>query len=1096
MAGNSISDKYKYTAEQIQVLEGLEPVRKRPGMYVGSTDSRGLHECVREIVDNSVDESFAGVADTVWVTLHKDGSATVKDNGRGIPVDKHKSGVSALELTMTKLHAGGKFGGGAYKISGGLHGVGASVVNALSSYFRVVVLRNNKAYYQEYKEGTPLKKVSLATQKHLDGWFPAIWNVKLGENQTGTLTTFYPDKKVFNDIPFESSKVKSLLKDRAYLVAGLSFHLWDEIKDEETNYYFEGGIKSLVKHSNRNKNIISDVIYVSKDNGQISCEVAIQYTDSYNESVKGFVNGINTIDGGTHVTGFRTALTRAITDYTKRQNGNGNGNQKDESITGEDMKEGLTAVVYIKMPSEALQFESQTKAKLNNPEVLGFVSTTVKEGLDIYFEEHPAEARKIIEKVSLAAKARLAARAAKDAVLRKGALEGGTLPGSLADCQSKDPEVSELYIVEGDSAGGCFSGETKIALTDGRNISFKDLVKEHKSGKGNYCYTIGTNGSIEIAEIENPRLTVKKAKVIKIVLDNNEKIVCTPNHLFMLKGGSYKKAKDLTPHNSLMPLKRQLSKMGKRITIKGYELVYDPLQFRWIFTHILSDRFNLKNNVYNELKGEHKHHIDFDKTNNNPNNLTRLEKQEHLGLHSKHAYKTLQRPDVLKKLALLRKTPEYREKITKAMTTPRMRKLLSQRAKLQWRNPDYKEFMTQKYQEFYNDNPVYRKQNLSRLYEAQQAYWSSKINRKTQSEKTKTFFETHPEYKTLSKEKANKQWQNKDLLLWRSKTTQEQWTDEFRKKRKIAYNRTYLQKALSNLHNLYIKTGSSYIEEYQKLRRQTNDKNLLKYETIKNRFFSDDDNSFKDAVVNYNHKIKKITHLNKRADVYDLEVKETHNFALASGVFVHNSAKQGRDRKFQAILPLFGKVLNTERARLDQIIKSDKFKNLIIAIGGGIGEQFNIEKLRYHRIIIMADADVDGSHIKCLYLTFFYRHMPEVINRGYVYVAMPPLYKIVQGKIIKYFYTEEEKEAYLTALRVEHKKTDGKISVQRYKGLGEMNATELWETTMNPAVRILKQITVEDADAAGKMFEMLMGEEVPPRKKFIQTYAKMANLDI
>lgn len=791
-----MTDENKYTAKEIQLLEGLEPVKKRPGMYIGSTDSRGLHECLREIVDNSVDESFAGVANTIWVTLHKDGSATVKDNGRGIPVDKHKSGVSALELTMTKLHAGGKFGGGAYKISGGLHGVGASVVNALSSYFRVVVLRNNKAYYQEYKEGTPLKNVSLATQKQLDDWFPPVWNVKLSEGQTGTLTTFVPDKKVFLDIPFESGKVKSLLKDRAYLVAGLSFHLLDEIKNEETNYYFEGGIKSLVEHSNRGKNIISDVIYISKDSGEISCEVAIQYTDSYNENVKGFVNGINTIDGGTHVTGFRTALTRAITDYTKRQNGNGNGkNGKDESITGEDMKEGLTAVVYIKMPSEALQFESQTKARLNNPEVQGFVSTTVKEGLDMYFEEHPSETRKIIEKVSLAAKARLAARAAKDAVLRKGALEGGTLPGSLADCQSKDPEISELYIVEGDSAGGCFSGETKIALTDGRNISFKDLVKEHKSGRGNYCYTIGTNGSVEIAKIENPRLTSKRAEVVKIVLDNNEKIVCTPDHLFMLRDGSYKKAKDLTQKDSLMPLKKST--------------------------------FN----------------------------------------------------------------------------------------------------------------------------------------------------------------------------------------------------------------------------------------------------------------------IKEILYLSEREDVYDLEVKETHNFALASGVFVHNSAKQGRDRKFQAILPLFGKVLNTERARLDQIIKSDKFKNLIIAIGGGIGEQFNIEKLRYHRIIIMADADVDGSHIKCLYLTFLYRHMPEVITKGYVYVAMPPLYKIVQGKIVKYFYTEEEKEEYL-------KKIDGKVSVQRYKGLGEMNATELWETTMNPEARILKQITVEDAEAAGKMFEMLMGEEVPPRKKFIQTYAKMANLDI
>ncbi len=643
----------EYTAKEIQVLEGLEPVRKRPGMYIGSTDSRGLHESLREIIDNSVDESFAGVATDVWVILGKDGSATIRDNGRGIPVDKHKSGVSALELTMTKLHAGGKFGGGAYKVSGGLHGVGASVVNALSKYFRVVVLRNGKAYFQEYEAGIRKADVKEIKQEQIDKWFPAEWGIKISDNHTGTITTFFPDEKVFQTIEFEGNKVKSLMKDRAYLISGLFFHFYDERTDDAENYYFEGGIKSLVAHTNRGKNTVSDVVFVGRDDENISVSAAIQYTDTYSENVKGYVNGINTVDGGTHITGFRMALSRSITDYAKKsgiiEKLSGDG------LTGEDMREGLTAVVYVKMPSESLQFESQTKAKLNNPEVQGFVQSVVKEGLDTYFEEHPQDAKTIIDKVFLAARARLAARAAKEAVLRKGALEGGTLPGSLADCQSKDPEVSEIYIVEGDSAGG--------------------------------------------------------------------------------------------------------------------------------------------------------------------------------------------------------------------------------------------------------------------------------------------------------------------------------------------------------------------------------------------------------------------------------------------------SAKQGRDRKFQAILPLFGKVLNTERATLDQIIKSDKFKNLIIAIGGGIGEQFDVNKLRYHRIIIMADADVDGSHIKCLYLTFLYRHMPEVIKNGYVYLAMPPLYKVVKGKEISFFYTEEEKEDFL-------KGKEGKMNVQRYKGLGEMNANELWDTTMNPATRILKRVDVADAEAADNMFIMLMGEEVPPRKKFIQTHAKLANLDI
>lgn len=647
MPTNNVRRENEYTAEQIQVLEGLEPVRKRPGMYIGSTDSRGLHECLREIVDNSVDESFAGVCDTVWVTLNKDGSATIRDNGRGIPVEIHKSGVSALELTMTKLHAGGKFGGGAYKISGGLHGVGASVTNALSSYFRVVVLRNNKAYYQEYHQGKPVKKVGEANQKQLDEW-----GIKVGG--TGTITNFIPDKAIFGDIKLENNKVKNLLRDRAYLIAGLTFHFIDEQDGDEATFYFEGGIKSLVAHSNRGKDILTDVLYVSKDDGTISCEAALQYSDSFNENVKGFVNGIYTTDGGTHVTGFRIALTRAITDYYKRtQNGNG---KEEAAFTGDDMKEGLTAIVYIKMPSEALQFESQTKAKLNNPEIQGFVAAAVKEGLDTYFEEHPADSRKIIDKVMLAARARLAARAAKDAVLRKGALEGAALPGKLADCQSTDPEISELYIVEGDSAGG--------------------------------------------------------------------------------------------------------------------------------------------------------------------------------------------------------------------------------------------------------------------------------------------------------------------------------------------------------------------------------------------------------------------------------------------------SAKQGRDRRHQAILPLGGKILNTERAQLDKIVKFEEIKDLIIALGSGIGDSLNYDKIRYHRVIIMTDADVDGAHIKTLLLTFFYRHMPEIITRGFLYIALPPLFRVQIGKEVTYAYDEAERDRIVAGGK------DIKSSIQRYKGLGEMNPTQLWETTMDPTKRTLKRVTVDDAEAAGNMFEMLMGEEVPPRKKYIQTHAKLANLDI
>jgi DNA gyrase subunit B len=611
-------------------------------MYIGSTDSKGLHHMAYEIITNSVDESLAGFGKTIWIRIGKDGTFSVQDEGRGIPVDKHSSGVSALELAMTKLHAGGKFSESAYKVSGGLHGVGASVVNALSDWTRVEVRRDNKIYVQEYVRGIPQGQVKTtsSTQAVVD-------------NSSGTLTMFRPDSTMFTTVEWDYKQIEHMVRNFAYLIAGLHFYLTDENTGITRQFYFEGGIRSLVSHLNRDKKTLTTPIFLSKSVDEANLEVAIQYNDSFNEVLQSFVNTVFTYDGGTHVTGFRIALTRSLNDYAKKMGAVKDG---DAAFTGEDMREGLTAVINLKIPTQSIQFESQTKAKLNNPEVQGYVTTFVKEALDTYFEENPADAKKILDKIQLAARARLAARAAKDAVLRKGALEGATLPGTLADCQSKDPTESELYIVEGDSAGG--------------------------------------------------------------------------------------------------------------------------------------------------------------------------------------------------------------------------------------------------------------------------------------------------------------------------------------------------------------------------------------------------------------------------------------------------SAKQGRDRRFQAILPLFGKVLNTERARLDQIVNSDKFKNLIIAIGAGIGDQFNIDKIRYHKIIIMSDADVDGAHIRCLYLTFLYRHLKDVIEKGYVYAAVPPLYRIEASRKVAYAYSDEERDLMLSQL------TGQKTLVQRYKGLGEMNPEQLWETTMNPENRLLKQITAADAAEADKVFTMLMGEEVPPRKKFITTHAQMATLDV
>ncbi len=671
----------KYGAEQIQVLEGLEPVRKRPGMYIGSTDLRGLHHLIKEVVDNGIDEALAGHAKQIWIVVHEGDYITVADDGRGIPVDIHpKVGKSALEVIMTTLHAGGKFGDGGYKVSTGLHGVGVSAVNALSDYLRTEVRRDGKEYFQEYARGVAKSKVSEIKEKGILPFETTfVWPSK-----TGTKQTFLADATIFSTITPEFDKLEKQIKQVAYLVGGIYFHLYDERSGDEKHFYFQSGLATLIKHLNKNKALIHpEPILIKKVVDDIEVEVAIQYNDSFAENVESFANVVPTTEGGTHLTGFRIALTRAINDYARKIEAL---KEKDANLTGDDMREGLTAVISIKMNSDSIQFESQTKEKLGNAEVQPIVAQVVKEGLEMFFEENPQEGKAILEKVLLAARARAAARAAKDAVIRKGALEGMTLPGKLADCQNRDAAESEIYIVEGDSAGG--------------------------------------------------------------------------------------------------------------------------------------------------------------------------------------------------------------------------------------------------------------------------------------------------------------------------------------------------------------------------------------------------------------------------------------------------SAKQGRDRKFQAILPLRGKILNTERARLDKILEFEEIKALVIALGTGIGDTVDYDKIRYHRVVIMTDADVDGEHIRTLLLTFFFRYLPEVINRGYMYIAQPPLFKIQKGKEIHYAYSDTERDTILAKMNIAPKEikttteetqpepeptTEGptnpraiksSIIIQRYKGLGEMNPDQLWETTMNPENRVLKQVTIDDAVGADEVFTMLMGDEVPPRKKFIQTHAKYAILDI
>jgi len=1015
----------KYDAKQIKLLKGLEPVRKRPGMYIGSTDARGLHHLAKEILDNSVDEAIAGFGKKIQLFRKKptdlhlqlspkgalgEQAIVVVDNGRGIPTELHESGVSALEVVMTKLHAGGKFEETAYQASGGLHGVGSSAVNALSSAMQVISKRNDQYFYQAYSQGQPKDKVMEIKESKVKELFP-IASKDFINYKTGTIVCFVPDTTIFSATQFSQSILTQILKDRAYLMAGLYFEYVDLIDDEHQHFYFEGGISSLVKHINMTRKPLHEIFHTDKvwtdetTGKKIGIEIALQYNDSFNERVDSYVNVIRTPDGGTHINGFRTALSKVLRDYAEKNDLL----KTNEAFNLEDLVEGLTAVIFVKMSANDLQFESQTKAKLNNAEAQSAVYYVVKENLTTFLEENPKVGRVIVDKVLLASRARLAARAAKDAVVRKGILEGSSLPGKLADCQSRKAEEAEIYIVEGDSAGGCFAGGTQVALADGRNLSFKELVQESQTGKQNFCYTIRHDGRIGLEKILNPRVTKKNTAVVEITLDNGQKITCTPSHKFMLRDGNYKQAKDLRANNSLMPLYRKLSdKSEPNITIDGYEMTWDPKSDSWLFTHLLADWYNRWQQVYSQEDGDHCRHLDFNKHNNNPTNITRLPSDQHLQLHRDHADKTLHTEATINKCRKIHQSDSFRKKMSQKMLETNTRKILSKRAKKQWADEDYKQYMIDRWQEFYYSNPEYRAQ----------------------------------------------------MRALKSSTSQ---------------------------------AGKIDLDLYRTHRKKTNDKSLLRFDTFVTRYFSGDEQKALEATSNYNHRVIAVKPLSKKIDVYDIEVPHSHNFALASGVFVHNSAKQGRDRKFQAIFPLRGKILNTERARLDKVVAFEELKNLVIALGAGIGETFDIKNLRYHRIILMNDADVDGEHITTLGLTFFFRHLPEVVKQGYLYIAMPPLYKITAGKIQEYVYTDEAKEEKLKELKKEYQNV---IKIQRYKGLGEMNPEQLWDTTMNPETRILKKVTIDDAQIADQTFSDLMGDDVLPRKKFIQKQAQFAQIDI
>jgi DNA gyrase subunit B len=551
-----------------------------------------------------------------------------------------------------------------------------------------------------------------------------------------------------------------------------------------------------------------------------------------------------------------------------------------------------------------------------------------------------------------------------------------------------------------------------------------------------------------------------------------------------------------------MPLYRKLSDVAEPgITIDGYEMTWDPRSETWVFTHVLADRYNRWKHVYHVESGDHCHHVDFDKRNNNPRNLQRLPAEEHLELHRKHVARTLHRPDVVEKGRRLRQTPEFRRRMSERMLDPETREGLSQRAKAQWQDPEYREFMATKWREFFDSDQEYRDEVLRRLDRSQRDYWSNAANRKWQAERVRRHFEDHPERHEQLSDMGRQQWSDAELLEWRREKTREQWTPDFRAKRKATLDRTHYRKTIESLRAFIRDDGSMDVAAFQAARLANRDRSVLRFDSFVDRYFGGSERAAVDAVRNHNHRVVGVERLPERADVYDLEVPGTHNFALAAGVFVHNSAKQGRDRGYQAILPLRGKILNVERARIDKILSNEEIRAIITAIGTGIKEEFDITEARYHKVLIMTDADVDGAHIRTLLLTFFFRQMPELIEAGYVYIAQPPLFRVHKGKQDFYAYTEAERDEYAKRLGG-GKDGDGEgelkgVRIQRYKGLGEMNPDQLWKTTMDPETRTILKVQIEDAAIASNLFDRLMGDEVEPRREFIEKNAKyVKNLDV
>ncbi|GAA4670469.1 hypothetical protein GCM10023214_76390 [Amycolatopsis dongchuanensis] len=1149
-----------YGADDLTHLEGLEAVRKRPGMYIGSTDSRGINHLLTEIVDNSTDEGVAGHATRVVVTLHADGSVQVDDDGRGIPTDKHaKSGLSGVELVLTRLHAGGKFGGSGYKTSGGLHGVGASAVNALSHRFDVTVKNAGKVHEMSFAHGTPGvfdgpgPKAKFTPQPGLR----VAGKMKRGE-RTGTSIRYWYDARYFESgAKLDVEAVRTKLRNTAFLVPGVTYVLRDATEGSisEETFSYPNGLRDMVDFltpggdkpvsgtlmitgEGTYKENAADENGVMKSNVErrAEVEVALRWSTGYERTVECFTNTIRNVHGGTHRRGFDRGALKALQEAISKTRGLLK--PKEDLPTVDDVLEGMTAVIHVRIPEP--QFTSQTKDELSTAGITRVIQGIVEKQLKAWTEDRKtkAEAKVVLQKVVDAARVRLTQKLQKDAARRKTALEGASMPPKLVDCRTTGVSRSELFLVEGDSALGCFTGDTKVALASGKSRSFADLAADWDRGISHFGYATNKAGRVVVVPLVAPRLTKRDAPLVRVTLDNGESVRCTPDHLFRLRDGSYRRADELVAGDSLMPLYRSVSAKSAGDKLDGYERVWMNDRAEWVYTHYLADAHNLRHGLDSADNGNVRHHVDVDKRNNDPRNLRRMTWEDHAALHA-----SMRGPHVHEGYRAWLSSSAGQEFKSAALSAqwedPDFRAACLRRLAERNADPAFRERFEQGFQDWYDSlGDDERATYAERMRDQQAAYWAHPEHRAAAAERVRIFF-AKPGRRAGWSERAEQQWQDEDLLEWCSRKTAEQFSDPAERERQraavLAWHRNHPE--FGEQHSLRMKLRMAdpenghlakaqegraryvaTVPREERVAQQNEGRRVaaLKrlatvmpgvpdaelanaYETHRLRTArtglrfdrlpascGGDLEALREAAAMVNHRVVSVEALDETADVYDLTVDGYHNFALDAGVFVHNSARMARVSEYQALLPLRGKILNVQKASLGDTLKNAEIASIVQVLGAGTGRTFDLSQMRYGRVILMADADVDGSHIRTLLITLFARYMRPVIEDGRLYAAMPPLHKITtKGRNPETHFTFTQREMEQKVAELERAGKQIVTPVPRFKGLGEMDADELWETTMNPATRSVRRITLDDADAAEAALDLLMGEKVEPRRNWL-----------